>query len=68
MSKALALTLRVFHEGQWWQLYCITFRDEAEDKTRSAWTYARNFEDAHALFAELAMTGQVTDCLAEVKR
>lgn len=68
MSKALALPLRVFHEGEWWQLYSIQFRDEAADKTRSAWIYARSFEDAHVLFADMCMTGKVTDCLAGVTK
>lgn len=68
MSQALELPLRVKVDDVWWKLYCITFRDDAEDKTRSAYTHARSFEHAHVLFADMCMTGQVTDCLAGVTK
>lgn len=68
MDKELCLHLRVKVDGEWWKLYCITYRDEAEDKTRSAYTHARSFEHAHVLFADMCMTGQVTDCLGGVKK
>ncbi|MNE15637.1 hypothetical protein D3C81_441820 [compost metagenome] len=68
MNNVLSLPLRTVINGEEWKLYCVDYRNEAEDKTMSAWLFARSFEDAYAQLMDLKETGVVNNCLVGVTR